>query len=144
MKYKFKLSAVLLALLFLVASNGVAIFEHICNTANDRQYSIFGKISCKMETPAASCCAKASTTKKNCCNHKQHFGKLNVEGFTANKVVLKHILHTYIFTYTTLPTYTVNIAITSSFYSGLTPPNNTAIIQSHLQPSSIKLQLFRC
>ncbi len=146
MKNKYKISALLLALLFLVTSNGVAIFEHICTSSNAKDYSFFGKISCKMEKPTASCCAKPAKqpNKNGCCKHKQYFSKLNVEGFTASQLELKHKLyHSYI-SYIALLISNINVALANSFYSGLAPPNNTAIIQSLLQPSSIKLQVFRC
>jgi hypothetical protein len=146
MKYKYKISALLLALLFLVASNGVAVFEHICSTSNARDYSFFWEITCKMEKTTTSCCAKPTnqTNKNDCCNHKQYFSKLNVEGFTANPVVLKHNLFHSCISYISLPIYNINVALAASFYSGLAPPNNIAVIQSLLQPSSIKLQVFRC
>ncbi|HNE51286.1 MAG TPA: hypothetical protein PKM51_01995 [Chitinophagales bacterium] len=146
MKYKFKISALLVALLFLVASNGIAIFEHICTSSNAKAYSIFGKITCKMEKPAASCCAKTNqpTNKNNCCNHKQYFSKLNVEGFIANQVVLKQPTAFQYFSHGYLSAYIPGTVHVTTFYSGLAPPSNAAYIQSLLQPSAVKLQVFRC
>ncbi len=143
-KLKTNISALLLAALVFVASNGVAVFEHICNISQTHSYSLFVKPACEMEKSAASCCAKLKSTKKDCCNHKQFFSKLSVEGFTVKQLQLKQIEKQ------THPESRITFAsnnnkqIFENHYSGLQQPDNVFTIKSILQPSSISLQVFRC
>lgn len=146
MKYRFNISALILALVFLVASNGVAVFEHICGTSKTRDFSFFEKIECKMENQVESCCAKKVQPLKNhdCCSNSHFYNKLSVEGFTSSLFTLKKIEKQFtpkaaIVTYfqTTPPIY-------SHYYSGLAPPKNAYLIASNLQPNLSELQVFLC
>lgn len=146
MKFKTNIPALLLAALFFTASNGIAVFEHICNTTQTHSFSLFSKPICEMEKPVASCCAKkaALVKKKNCCDHKQFFSKLPVEGFVAKQLQLKPIEKQTGLDFVSPDFHQYSKQIFESHYSGLPPPDNIFQIQSILQPSPVSLQTFRC
>ena len=133
-----------MALLVFVAGNGVALSEHICNTSGTHDYSVFWKADCKMERKIASCCAKKIETKKGCCQHKQFFKKLPIEGFTAKqtslksseKIVLKDFL---------MNSYLLKNKINfDRSITGIPPPYSLYTIKYLLRPTSVELQIFRC
>ena len=146
MRNKINTPAILLAMLFLIASNGVAVFEHICNSSNARHYTFFSKMTCKMEAPVAPCCAKKNQDlkKKKCCEHKQFYSKLQVDGFTAKPLVLKPNISPIFQLYGNVNTYTINPVLTEQYYSGLAPPVNHFLIQFNLQPTQQELQIYLC
>ena len=145
MKFKTNISALFLATLVFVASNGIAVFEHICNTSQTRSYSLFLKPVCEMEKPIAPCCAKLGLTKKKgCCEHKQFFSKLSIEGFTAKQLQLKPIEKQVCLNLLSFNLIHFNKQLFENYYSGLPPPDNIYQIKSLLQPSPIDLQTFRC
>lgn len=146
MKTKVNISALLLALLVLVSSNGIALFEHICDSSKTKDYSFFSEINCEKEVKTTSCCNKpAIEESSNCCSHSQFFSKLSIEGFTAKQLKINSVEDFLIpffnaLAINILPSYIAQLHI------GLPPPDNlyTTIIKSHLAPSSVKLQVFRC
>lgn len=146
MKYRLNLPALFLATLFMVASNGIAVFEHICNISNTHHYSLFSNTTCEMDKPVASCCAKnvSPSTKKDCCAHKQFFSKLSIEGFTAKQLILKPSEKQTTIPFGTIHAYAINFRLTERYYSGLAPPDNYYTIQTCLQPARSQLQVFRC
>lgn len=146
MKFKTNISALLLATLVFVAGNGIAVFEHICNSSQTHSFSLFTKSICEMEKPVPSCCAKkaALIKKKNCCDHKQFFSKLSVEGFVAKQLHLKPIEKQTGLNFLAPYFYHYNKQLFESHYSGLPPPDNVFQIQSLLQPTPVELQTFRC
>lgn len=145
MKFKTNISALFLAILIFVASNGIAVFEHICNTSQTRSYSLFLKPACEMEKPLAPCCVKLGLVKKKgCCEHKQFYSKLSIEGFTAKQLYLKSIEKQFSFDFLSFNFLHLNKQLFENYYSGLPPPDNIYQIKSILQPSPIDLQTFRC
>lgn len=145
MKCKTNISAILLATLVFVASNGIAVFEHICNTSNTRSFCVFEQPTCKNEEPLSPCCEKMGLKKKdNCCTHTQIFSKLSVEGFTAKQLYLKSLEKQLSLDFFSTIFFQFNQQNFENYYSGLSPPDNLYQIKSFLQPSSIKLQIFRC
>lgn len=101
--------------------------------------------TCDMEKPAGSCCnEKPVPSKKNCCEHKQFFNKLTVEGFLSKSMVIKpieKILDSF-FCFTN-NTYTPN-AYTFYYSSGLSPPEKLLQLKPLLLPERSELQVFRC
>ena len=144
MKYRFNIPALFLALLMFTTTNGIAISEHICNTSQTHTFSLFSKAACDMEKQASSCCAnKVVTNKKGCCEHRQYFSKLNIEGFTACQIHLtpyKIVTHYFYFNdFTCLTKYDLE-----HHFSGLPPPDNLYKIKALLQPSFSDLQIYLC
>ncbi len=144
MKFKINIPALLVALLVFVTSNGIAISEHICNSTRTHGYSLFTKGGCGMEKQVSSCCANKVTPKKGCCEHKQFFKKLSIEGFTAMQIVLKPMeklglndfwVNTYSFI------HNINF---DRYISGIPPPDNLNTIKYLLRPTPVGLQIFRC
>ena len=144
LKNKTNIPAIFLAMLVFIASNGVAFSEHICNTSRTHNFSVFTKASCEMEKKVSSCCKEKKETKNNCCQHKQFFKKLPIEGFTANQIELKPIgklvlndlwvnAHSF--------DYKINF---DRCISGIPPPDNLYTIKYLLRPTPIELQIFRC
>ncbi len=145
MKYKINISALLVALLVFVSTNGFIVFEHICNTSRNSDFSILAKTSCDNDKPLAACCAKMGIQKKKgCCENKQFFNKLSIEGFTAEKTKLvtpKAEVNNYFINSSTYKTSTITF---ESHYSGLPPPDNLFEIQFYLKPSPERLQVVLC
>lgn len=144
LKFKTNIPALFLALLVFGASNGIVLSEHICNTSNSRNFSFLTNASCDMEKPVSSCCKQKKETKNNCCQHKQFFKKLPIEGFVANQINLKPfdkiVLKDYFyhsFSFLSLSNVEKNI-------SGIPPPDNLYQIKYLLRPTSVGLQTFRC
>ena len=145
MKYKTNISALLLATLIFVASNGIAAFEHICNTSHTRSFCVFEQPKCENEEPLSPCCEKMGFKKKdNCCTHTQIFSKLSYDGFTAKQLQLNPIEKQISSDFLLTNFFNFNQQVFENYYSGLPPPDNLYHIKSKLQPSSIKLQIFRC
>lgn len=145
MKFKTNISALLLALLVFVSSNGIALFEHICNTSNTRSYSLFVAPSCENEKPVSSCCEKMGIKKtKGCCEHKGIYSKLNIEGFTEKILQLKTINDITLYTIYTPLSFVYNHQVYNALYLGVPPPDNLFIIQNLLRPTPVGLQTFRC
>lgn len=145
MKYKINIPAIFLAILVFIASNGVAMFEHICNTSNTITYCLFTPPNCENENTSSQCCEKMGLKiKKDCCEHKQFFSKLNIEGFTANqiqikpleKVIIKDIFFNLAFSHFN--------SISQNYISGIPPPGNLLFIKYLLRPTPVSLQTFRC
>jgi hypothetical protein len=146
MKYRFNIPALFLAVLFLVASNGIAVFEHFCSSSNSYQFSFFDKIVCKMEKPVASCCAKKiqAIKKNDCCSHSHFFSKLNVEGIASSVFSIKHLEKQFAPIIAFITTYKIIPHLTENYYSGVAPPQNKYIVASQLQPHLSELQVFLC
>jgi hypothetical protein len=49
MKFKTNIPALLMALLVFIASNGIVLSEHICNSSHTRDLSLFTTAACEME-----------------------------------------------------------------------------------------------
>ena len=144
MKNTFNIPAIFLALLVGIASNGVFVFEHICRTSQTHCFSLLSKPKCEMEKPVEPCCAKMGIKKKDCCDHKQFFSKLSIEGFISGRIHLKAPEATsHFFAFLNDLSNTNNIYYGTQF-SGLPPPGYHYNIKSHLQPSPSELQNFRC
>lgn len=145
MKFKTNISALFLAILVFASSNGIALFEHICNTSNTRSFCLFSPPTCENEKPTKSCCEEKSEKKqKDCCEHKEIFSKLNIEGFTEKIFKLKTTeieIFTAFFTPFSTP---INQQILDKFYVGVPPPNNIYTIQYLLRPTPVALNVFRC
>jgi hypothetical protein len=144
MKFKTNIPALLMALLVFITSNGIVLSEHICNTAHSRNYSLFTKTNCKMEQQASSCCSKRTVAKNSCCEHKQIFKKLPIEGFITNQIELKHLkklvpvdFSIHVYSYNLKPNY-------DTYISGIPLPDNLFTIKYTLRPTPIVLQVFRC
>jgi len=145
MKFKTNIFALLLAILVFASSNGVALFEHICNTANTRSYCLFLPPSCENEEPVSPCCEKMGwKQKKNCCQHKQFFSKLNIEGFTAKQFQLKTVDKKLFIKSFVIFNEDYSQQVFENHYSGIPPPDNLFTIKYTLRPSPIVLQVFRC
>jgi hypothetical protein len=145
MKYKTNISAILLATLVFVASNGIAVFEHICNTSNTRSFCVFTEPTCENEEVLSPCCEKMGLKpKEDCCSHTQIFSKLYFEGFIAKQMFLIPIEKQINANLFSINLFSFSQQIFENHYSGLSPPDNLFQIKSILQPSSIKLQIFRC
>ncbi|MDB5226306.1 MAG: hypothetical protein JWN78_499 [Bacteroidota bacterium] len=144
MKNTFNIPAIFLALLVGIASNGVFVFEHSCSMSQTRCFSLLSKPTCAMEAPVAPCCAKMGIKKKDCCDHKQFFSKLSIEGFISNRIQLKTPEASFPL-YTTLNDLSNwNNIHRGAQCSGLPPPGYHYKIKSLLQPSPSDLQIFRC
>ncbi|HUM51015.1 MAG TPA: hypothetical protein PK431_04335 [Chitinophagales bacterium] len=144
MRCKTNISAILIAFVVLFATNGVVVFEHICNSSNLRDFSILTNTHCEMEKPIASCCAKKGIKKKDCCEHKQFFSKLSYDGFTAKQQEVKSIAKEICLHFLANNFLHLNQQIFERYYSGIPPPDNLFSIKYLLKPSPIKLQIFRC
>lgn len=144
MKFKTNIPALLMALLVFITSNGIVLSEHICNTAHSRNYSLFTKTNCKMEQQASSCCSKKTVTKNSCCEHKQIFKKLPIEGFTAKQLKVKTTQNELNASYYNLNFYLNQLQIIDKYYNGIPLPDNLITIKSLLRPRLVVLQIFRC
>jgi hypothetical protein len=144
MKYKTNISAILIAFVVLFATNGVVVFEHICNTNHSRDFSILKDKKCEMEKPVASCCAKKGIKKKDCCEHKQFFSKLSYDGFTAKQLEVNSIEKEIKLHFLANNFLHFNQQIFETYYSGIPPPDNLYTIKYLLRPTSVELQVFRC
>jgi hypothetical protein len=128
----------------MVASNGLAISEHICNTSKTHSFSFFISGKCGMEKVVTACCGSKNVTSntKPCCQHKQIFSKLSYDGFIAKEFHVKPYkivnIHFLVNDYTTFIS-----ALPISIYSGLSPPDNPHI-QYLLRPTLSGLQVYRC
>ncbi|MFN8284150.1 MAG: hypothetical protein U0U67_13100 [Chitinophagales bacterium] len=144
MKFKTNIPALLMAILVFVASNGIALSEHICNSSKSHDYSFFSKATCEMEKQVSSCCAKKIINKNDCCEHKQFFKKLPIEGFTANQIELKPFEKLVLNDYW-INSYAFNHQINYDRYiTGIPPPDNLYVIKYLLRPTPVELQIFRC
>ncbi len=145
MKNTFNIPAIFLALLVGIASNGVFVFEHICRTSQSHCYSLLSKPKCEMEKTVPPCCAKLCLPKKkDCCDHKQFFSKLSIEGFISNRIQLKApeaSSHFIAFLNELANRNNTNYGLQ---ISGLPPPGYLYNIKTLLQPSPSELQNFRC
>jgi hypothetical protein len=144
MKHKINIPGILLALLVFISGNGLAISEHICNTSRTHDYSLFSEADCEIEKPQSSCCSKKMEKKNNCCEHKQLFSKLNIEGFIAKQLHLKSIQKEITSDQSYFYTDYFNQQITHYTYSGIPPPDNLHTIKHLLRPTPVGLQIFRC
>ena len=145
MKYKTNIPALIVALVVLFTTSGVFVFEHICTSSKTRNFSMVTQPTCDMENPAASCCnEKPVASKKNCCEHKQFFNKLTVEGFLSKSMVLKPTekIQDNFFCFSN-NTFTPN-AYTFYYSSGLSPPGDFLQLRPLLLPERSELQVFRC
>ncbi|MFN8237226.1 MAG: hypothetical protein U0T77_03570 [Chitinophagales bacterium] len=145
MKYKTNIPALIVAFVVLFTTSGVFVFEHICNTSKTRSFSMVTKPACDMEKTAASCCnKKPAPKKKDCCEHKEFFSKLNAEGFLSKLMVIKPVekIQDNFFCYTH-SAFTPN-AYNFYYSSGLSPPEYYLQIKSLLLPERSELQVFRC
>lgn len=98
-----------------------------------------------MEKPVAPCCAKSGfKKKKDCCEHKQFFSKLSIEGFIAKKLLLKPVEKEISPDFLSDNFANHNKQIFETHYSGLPLPDNIYQIKSLLQPTPEALQTFRC
>ena len=98
-----------------------------------------------MEKPESSCCKKMGLKKKkDCCEHKQFFSKLNIEGFTAKQLVLKSFEKDVVPKFFSSYVSVFNQQIFEAYYSGIPPPDNLHTIKYLLRPTSVGLQIFRC
>ena len=144
MKFKTNIPALLMALLVFIASNGIVLSEHICNTSHTRDYSLFSKANCEMEKQVASCCAKKIVAKNGCCEHKQFFKKLPIEGFIANQIELKPY-EKLVSNDFWINSFSFNHQINYDRYiTGIPPPDNLYTIKYLLRPTPVELQVFRC
>ena len=133
-----------MALLVFTTSNGVALSVHICNSSNTKDFAFFTKADCGMEKQVATCCPEKSVKKKGCCEHKQFFKKLPIEGFTANQIVLKPFEKLVLNDYW-INSYSFNHQINYDRYiTGIPPPDNLYTIKYLLRPTPVELQIFRC
>lgn len=133
-----------MAFLVFIAGNGIVLSEHICNTARSHDFSLFTTASCEMEKQVSSCCAKKVINKNGCCEHKQFFKKLPVEGFTAKKIELKPYEKLVLKDFW-VNSYLFNHQINFDRYiSGIPPPDNLYTIKYLLRPTPVELQIFRC
>ena len=144
MKYKTNIPALLMALLVFITSNGVALSVHICNSSNTTDFAFFTKADCGMEKQVASCCPEKTVKKRDCCEHKQFFKKLPIEGFTANQIELKpfnkivcndFIINSFIYNHQ---------ANFDKYITGIPPPDNLYTIKYLLRPTPVELQILRC
>ena len=133
-----------MALLVFIASNGIVLSEHICNTARSHDYSLFTEAKCKMEKQVVSCCSKKIVAKNNCCEHKQFFKKLPIEGFTAKLLQLKSLEKSVLSNFL-LNNFLSNCQTNFDKYiTGIPPPDNLYTIKYILRPTPVELQIFRC
>lgn len=144
MKQQLNIPALTIAFVMLFATNGIVVFEHICKTSHSRDFSILKSNACEMEKPIASCCAKKAVNKNDCCEHKFYFKKLTAEFTTQETTDIQHrdffaFQCSAYYTHTTL-----HQVVLENFYSGLSPPGNYFTIQSILQPTPQKLQIYLC
>lgn len=80
-----------MAVLVLLSSTGVNIFEHICNTEHLKVLSLV-KVACKEDSQTVDDCCKAPSskskrkpTKKNdCCENKLFFVKSEIQNYYPN------------------------------------------------------------
>lgn len=75
------ITAFALAILILITSNGVNIYEHICKTDKIHELSLSKSRHCDDKT-VSPCCKKHKSLKshytRNCCTNTQHFCKTDV------------------------------------------------------------------
>ena len=144
MKFKTNIPALLMALLVFITSNGFALSVHICNSSHTRDIAIFSKADCGMEKQVASCCPEKVVKKKGCCENKQFFKKLPIEGFTSTQIELKP------FEKLIVNDYWINSSVFSyqfnydRYITGIPPPDNLYTIKYLLRPTPVELQIFRC
>jgi hypothetical protein len=143
MKFKTNIPALLMALLVFITSNGIVLSEHICSSTRSHDYSLFTTVGCEMERQV-SCCANKVIPAKGCCEHKQFFKKLPIEGFTANQIELKPFEKLVLNDYW-INSYSFNHQINYDRYiTGIPPPDNLYTIKYLLRPTPVELQIFRC
>jgi hypothetical protein len=144
MKFKTNIPALLMALLVFITSNGFALSVHVCNSSHTRDVALFSKADCGMEKQLASCCPEKVVKKKGCCENKQFFKKLPVEGFTVAQLVLKpfnkavcddFLINSFVYN------HQVNF---DRYITGIPPPDNLYTIKYLLRPTPVELQIFRC
>ncbi len=144
MKYKTNIPALLFAILILISTNGIVIFEHICHTKNTHEFSILSDKHCELEKEASSCCKKDKIKKKDCCKHKQIFSKLLYDGFTAKKTAIQSYQKDIkLFCYTLNNIHFNNYNL-DGYYSDLPPPYSIHYQHYLVKPSPIALMTFRC
>jgi hypothetical protein len=144
MKFKTNIPALLMAILVFVASNGIALSEHICNSTHTRDYSLFTSGGCGMEKQVTECCKKKVTPEKDCCEHKQFFKKLPIEGFTASQLVIKPLHKLVVNDYWIISNPFNHQIVYDRYITGIPPPDNLYTIKYLLRPTPVKLQIFRC
>lgn len=144
MKFKTNIPALFMALLVFVTSNGFAISVHICNTSHSRDFALFSKADCGMEKQVATCCPEKAVKKKDCCEHKQFFKKLPIEGYTSTQIELKPFEKLIVNDYWVISSvfsYQFNY---DRYITGIPPPDNLYTIKYLLRPTPVELQIFRC
>ena len=135
MKHKFNIPALFLALLFVGASNGLAISEHICSSSGSHDISLFSKAGC-------SCSDMTEQSDNDCCKNNQYFSKYVFDGLTSKVLQIEPVKIIPIdFTETSYIVYIRPYLMNE--YSGIPPPDNLAI--KHIfRPTPEKLSLYRC
>ncbi len=144
MKFKTNISALLLALLVFISTNGVALSHNICNTAGTHSLSFFFyKSYSGAENKESSCCGmKNLKSSKPCCEHKQIFQKLKFDGFTAKEFEVKSykiVSSLFIFN-----GFTSSILYASAKNHSGIPPPDILQIKDLLRPTLAGLQTYRC
>lgn len=145
MQFKTNISALLVAIVVFFSTNGIFIFEHVCNSAQTRNFSVLKQTSCEMEKNVGSCCKKIQETKKkNCCEHKQFYSKLSYDGLLSKvmdiKPLIKLLNESCFFTHN-VPSFSTTLI---SSASGLSPPDYIREIKPLLLPTQADLQVYRC
>lgn len=91
-----------------------------------------------------SCCSKKIENKIKCCEHKQLYKKLTIEGFTAKQLQLKPLEKEISIKFLADSFLHFISQISERNYSGIPPPDNIFTIKYLLRPSQATLQIFRC
>ena len=143
MKRKYNISALLLALLVFISTNGLALSHNICNTAGTHSISFFFyKSYSGTEKKEMTCCGMKSKSSKPCCEHKQTFKKLKFDGFTAKEFQVKNYkIVSSVFVVNDFNTFISYAAVKN--HSGIPPPD-ILHIKDLLCPTLAGLQTYRC
>jgi hypothetical protein len=97
-----------------------------------------------MEDKMPSCCSKKIENKIKCCEHKQLYKKLTIEGFTAKQLQLKSLDKEIQTSYFSIYSFICSQQVLDNYYAGIPPPDNLFTIHYLLRPTPVALQTFRC
>ncbi len=100
MKRSKRISCLMMIVLLLLSSNGFAVHEHFCSTANKYSFSLMTSESCKHDVEQRKTCCRSKTVSscsyevaskdiaedEDCCNDEMRFTKLEQQYLTSQSL----------------------------------------------------------